>query len=129
MIDNFPDKADAVQAERCVDVHTGPFTYQMVYGSCMPYIYGVYMTPAQMLKLEIVQERAESMERVLAVDILHLLAAEGIYGAQVTEQLNASDVWHAYRDQKHDLFLPAGGTAQVTPQSPLTMMHAFQHVA
>ncbi len=60
-----------------------------------------------------IQERAESMERVLAVDLLHLLAAEGVYGAQVTEQLNASDVWHAYRDQKHDLFLPAGGTAQV----------------
>lgn len=53
------------------------------------------------------------MERVLAVELLHLLAAEGTYGAQVSAQLDVSDVWHAYRDQKHDLFLPAGGTAQV----------------
>lgn len=59
------------------------------------------------------QERAESMERVLAVELLHLLAADGVYGTQVAEQLNASKVWHAYRDQKHDLFLPAGATAQV----------------
>jgi DnaJ family protein C protein 13 len=61
----------------------------------------------------LLQERAEAMERVLAVELLHLLAAEGVYGAQVANQLNASDVWAAYRDQKHDLFLPAGGTAQV----------------
>jgi hypothetical protein len=53
------------------------------------------------------------MERVLAVELLHLLAAEGTYGAQVSAQLDVSDVWHAYRDQKHDLFLPAGGTSQV----------------
>ncbi|KAK9915634.1 hypothetical protein WJX75_001835 [Coccomyxa subellipsoidea] len=58
------------------------------------------------------EERAESMERVLAVELLHLLAAEGTYGAQVSAQLDVSDVWHAYRDQKHDLFLPAGGTSQ-----------------
>ena len=65
------------------------------------------------------QERAESMQRVLAVDILHLMAAEGSYGAQVAQQLEASEVWHAYRDQKHDLFLPAGSTSQVH-LSPLT---------
>lgn len=65
------------------------------------------------------------MERVLAVDILHLLAAEGVYGAQVAEQLNASDVWHAYRDQKHDLFLPAGGTAQVTSALACTILVVF----
>ena len=50
------------------------------------------------------------MQRVLAVDLLHLMAAEGSYGAQVAQQLDASEVWHAYRDQKHDLFLPAGST-------------------
>ena len=53
------------------------------------------------------------MQRVLAVDILHLMAAEGSYGVQVAQQLDASEVWHAYRDQKHDLFLPAGSTSQV----------------
>ena len=55
------------------------------------------------------------MERVLAVDLLHLMAAEGSHGAQVAQQLDASEVWHAYRDQKHDLFLPAGATSQVPP--------------
>lgn len=55
------------------------------------------------------------MERVLAVDLLHLMASEGSYGAQVAAQLDASEVWHAYRDQKHDLFLPAGATSQVHP--------------
>lgn len=59
------------------------------------------------------------MERVLAVELLHLLAAEGAYGAQVAAQLDASEVWHAYRDQKHDLFLPAGGTAQVRTPHPI----------
>lgn len=53
------------------------------------------------------------MERVLAVDLLHLMAAEGSHGAQIAQQLDASEVWHAYRDQKHDLFLPAGATSQV----------------
>ena len=65
----------------------------------------------------VAQERAESMERVLAVDLLHLMAAEGSYGAQIAQQLDASEVWHAYRDQKHDLFLPAGATSQVRPRS------------
>ena len=55
------------------------------------------------------------MERVLAVDLLHLMASEGSYGAQVAAQLDVSEVWHAYRDQKHDLFLPAGATSQVHP--------------
>ena len=67
----------------------------------------------------LVQERAESMERVLAVDLLHLMAAEGSHGAQVAQQLDASEVWHAYRDQKHDLFLPAGATSQVHPHSTM----------
>ena len=65
------------------------------------------------------QERAESMQRVLAVDLLHLMAAEGSYGAQVAQQLDASEVWHAYRDQKHDLFLPAGSTSQVQSSSSI----------
>ena len=53
------------------------------------------------------------MQRVLAVELLHLLAAEGAYGGQAAAALDASEVWAAYRDQRHDLFLPAGGTAQV----------------
>jgi hypothetical protein len=61
------------------------------------------------------------MERVLAVDLLHLMASEGSYGAQVAAQLDASEVWHAYRDQKHDLFLPAGATSQVQPSTTHNM--------
>ena len=66
-----------------------------------------------MYRLYSAQEQAESMDRVLGVEVLHLLAAEGSYGAQIAQQLDASDVWHAYKDQKHDLFLPAGATSQV----------------
>ncbi|KAK9809260.1 hypothetical protein WJX72_012293 [[Myrmecia] bisecta] len=58
------------------------------------------------------QGRDEAVERVLAVDLLHLLAAEGAYAMAVGDILNASDVWRAYRDQKHDLFLPSGGSSQ-----------------
>ena len=50
---------------------------------------------------------------MLAVDVVHLLAAEGTYSASVNEQLDRSDVWRAYSTQKHDLFLPAGSSAQV----------------
>ncbi|CAD7701733.1 unnamed protein product, partial [Ostreobium quekettii] len=56
------------------------------------------------------QQRDLAVLRVLAVDVLNLLAEEGAYGARVAEILDASDVWLAYRDQKHDLFLPSGAT-------------------
>jgi len=32
---------------------------------------------------------------------------------QVREMLDRSEVWQTYRDQKHDLFLPAGASAKV----------------
>ena len=47
------------------------------------------------------------MQRVAAVDVLNLLAAEGPHAAFVREALDASEVWQAYRDRKHDLYLPA----------------------
>ena len=50
---------------------------------------------------------------MLAIDVINLLAAEGAYSASVTEQLERSEVWQAYSRQKHDLFLPAAGNAQV----------------
>ena len=53
------------------------------------------------------QERDEAVERVVAVEVLHLLAAEGVHQAAIQELLAASDVWRAYKDQQHDLFLPA----------------------
>lgn len=48
------------------------------------------------------------MERVLVVDLLHLLAGEGTFGMHVAEILDKSHVWQAYRYQSHELFLPAG---------------------
>ena len=53
------------------------------------------------------------MERVLAVEVLHLLAAEGMHGQVVADRLAASEVWQAYQGQRHDLFLPGGATPQV----------------
>ena len=53
------------------------------------------------------------MERVLAVEVLHLLAAEGAHGHGVADRLAASEVWQAYQGQRHDLFLPGGATPQV----------------
>ena len=60
------------------------------------------------------QERDEAVERVVAVEVLKLLAAEGVHAPAVLEVLTNSEVWRAYKDQKHDLFLPAGGSQQVT---------------
>ena len=59
------------------------------------------------------QERDEAVERVLAVEVLHLLAAEGAHGQVVADRLAASEVWQAYQGQRHDLFLPGGATPQV----------------
>lgn len=56
------------------------------------------------------QQRDLAVLRVLAVDVLNLLAEEGTYGLRVQEALDASDIWQAYRHQKHDLFLPTGAT-------------------
>ncbi|KAK9807966.1 hypothetical protein WJX73_008492 [Symbiochloris irregularis] len=58
------------------------------------------------------EERDEAVERVVAVEVLHLLAAEGLHAQAVQELLGQSEVWRAYKDQKHDLFLPAGATQQ-----------------
>lgn len=55
------------------------------------------------------EERDEAVQRVLFVDILNLLTLEGAHAARARELLDASDVWSAYRGQRHDLFLPAGG--------------------
>jgi DnaJ family protein C protein 13 len=56
------------------------------------------------------QEQEVAVERTLAVDVLRLLADEGSYNAQVNAILSQSPVWAAYRDQRHDMFLPSGAT-------------------
>ncbi|GAB4853472.1 DnaJ sub C grv2 [Ancistrocladus abbreviatus] len=52
-------------------------------------------------------ESEASIGRVLAIEVLHAFATEGAYCTKVLEILNASDVWKAYKDQRHDLFLPS----------------------
>ncbi|CAN1331337.1 DnaJ homolog subfamily C GRV2 [Linum perenne] len=55
-------------------------------------------------------ESEASIGTVLAVEVLHAFATEGGHCSKVRELLDSSDIWHAYKDQKHDLFLPS--TAQ-----------------
>ncbi|XP_074576518.1 dnaJ homolog subfamily C GRV2-like [Curcuma longa] len=52
-------------------------------------------------------ETDASVARVLAVEVLHAFATEGAHCAKIREILDGSDVWKAYKDQKHDLFLPS----------------------
>ncbi|XWS17212.1 hypothetical protein CRYUN_Cryun33cG0048900 [Craigia yunnanensis] len=52
-------------------------------------------------------ESEASIGRVLAIEVLHAFATEGAHCIKVRDILNASDVWSAYKDQKHDLFLPS----------------------
>ncbi|XP_044464758.1 dnaJ homolog subfamily C GRV2-like isoform X2 [Mangifera indica] len=56
-------------------------------------------------------ESEASIGRVLAIEVLHAFAAEGAHCTKVRDILNASDVWGAYKDQKHDLFLPSSAQA------------------
>ena len=64
------------------------------------------------------QEGDEAVERVLAVEVLHLLRAPGAYSISVNDTLGASEVWQAYKHQKHDLFLPSAGDRLVSPCLP-----------
>lgn len=59
------------------------------------------------------QDSDEAVERVLAVEVLYLLSAPGAYSGSICDTLGASEVWQAYRHQKHDLFLPAGAKHKV----------------
>ncbi|XP_061362142.1 dnaJ homolog subfamily C GRV2 [Gastrolobium bilobum] len=52
-------------------------------------------------------ESEASIGRVLAIEVLHAFATEGAHCTRVREILNNSNVWSAYKDQKHDLFLPS----------------------
>ncbi|CAA0821067.1 DnaJ homolog subfamily C GRV2 [Striga hermonthica] len=52
-------------------------------------------------------ESEASIGRVLAIEVLHAFATEGAYCTKVRDILNASPVWNAYKDQRHDLFLPS----------------------
>ncbi|KAJ4802760.1 DnaJ subfamily C GRV2 [Rhynchospora pubera] len=76
-------------------------------------------------------ESEASIGRVLAVEVLHAFATEGAHCAKVREILNSSAVWSAYKDQKHDLFLPsnaqtsAAGVAGLIESSPSQLTYAL----
>ncbi|XP_052199960.1 dnaJ homolog subfamily C GRV2 [Diospyros lotus] len=76
-------------------------------------------------------ESEASIGRVLAIEVLHAFATEGAHCTKVREILNASDVWSAYKDQKHDLFLPsnaqtsAAGVAGLIESSSSRLTYAL----
>lgn len=56
--------------------------------------------------------------RALVVSILKALANSRVQGTKVTSLLDQSPCWASYRDQRHDLFLQASGSAlQLTGSS------------
>ncbi|XP_059302611.1 dnaJ homolog subfamily C GRV2-like [Lycium ferocissimum] len=63
--------------------------------------------------------------------VLHAFAAEGAHCTKVREILNASGVWSAYKDQRHDLFLPsnaqsaAAGVAGLIENSSSSLTYAL----
>eukprot|EP00252_Welwitschia_mirabilis_P025345 TRINITY_DN7877_c0_g2_i1.p1 TRINITY_DN7877_c0_g2~~TRINITY_DN7877_c0_g2_i1.p1 ORF type:complete len:848 (+),score=223.63 TRINITY_DN7877_c0_g2_i1:330-2546(+) len=76
-------------------------------------------------------ESEASVGRVLAVEVLHAFATEGAHCAKVRNILDASEVWSAYKDQKHDLFLPsnaqlaAAGVAGLIENSSSRLTYAL----
>ncbi|XP_022893353.1 dnaJ homolog subfamily C GRV2 isoform X1 [Olea europaea var. sylvestris] len=76
-------------------------------------------------------ESEASISRVLAVEVLHAFATEGAHCTKVRDILNSSDVWSAYKDQKHDLFLPsnaqtsAAGVAGLIESSSSRMTYSL----
>lgn len=76
-------------------------------------------------------ESEASVGRVLAIEVLHAFATDGAHCSKVRDILNASDVWSAYKDQKHDLFLPsnaqsaAAGVAGLIENSSLRLSYSL----
>ncbi|CAI9100267.1 OLC1v1037231C1 [Oldenlandia corymbosa var. corymbosa] len=76
-------------------------------------------------------ESEASIGRVLAIEVLHAFAAEGAHCVKVREILNSSSVWDAYKDQRHDLFLPsnaqsaAAGVAGLIENSSSRLTYAL----
>lgn len=70
----------------------------------------------QLLKLleDSVNPHLTPSGRALAVSILKALAGSRVYGTKVTALLEQSPCWASYRDQRHDLFLQASGSALPT---------------
>lgn len=48
------------------------------------------------------------------VDALKFACRDLQYGQKISDELNKSAIWAQYRDQRHDLFLPAPRTQAIT---------------
>ncbi|KAL3532412.1 hypothetical protein ACH5RR_005933 [Cinchona calisaya] len=76
-------------------------------------------------------ESEAAIGRVLAIEVLHAFAAEGAHCTKVREILNTSNIWDAYKDQRHDLFLPsnaqsaAAGVAGLIENSSSRLTYAL----
>ncbi|XP_022144872.1 dnaJ homolog subfamily C GRV2 [Momordica charantia] len=76
-------------------------------------------------------ESEASIGRVLAIEVLHAFATEGAHCSKVRDILDVSEVWSAYKDQKHDLFLPsnaqsaAAGVAGLIENSSSRLTYAL----
>ena len=44
------------------------------------------------------------------VDIIHLLRREGTYAEVIKDMVDENEIWKAYSQQKHDLFLPSNAS-------------------
>lgn len=55
-----------------------------------------------------------SMLRYRCVEIINLMLEEGPHKGRVTAILNGNEVWDAYHNQKHDMFLPSGAQQSET---------------
>lgn len=67
----------------------------------------------QLLKLleESTNQHLSSSGRALVVSILKALSGSRMHGPRVSSLLEQSPCWSSYRDQRHDLFLQATGSA------------------
>lgn len=76
-------------------------------------------------------ESEAAIGRVLAIEVLHAFATEGAHCIKVRDILDSSNVWSAYKDQKHDLFLPsnaqtsAAGVAGLIESSSSRLAYAL----
>lgn len=70
------------------------------------------------MKCEDCDQGFEGVENAAAakaeiVDALKSVCLDLQYGEKITEILNKSPIWAQYRDQRHDLFLPAQRTQAI----------------
>ncbi|VDO77911.1 unnamed protein product, partial [Onchocerca flexuosa] len=69
--------------------------------------------------LQLLDDSMKGVENVAAakaeiVDALKNVSLDLQYGARIAEILNESSIWAQYKDQRHDLFIPANNVHAIT---------------